>query len=212
MDIKKKRLIILPIETALAVLLTFLPRILGSLGINTFPGFNIIVYLLIAITAFFAIKLSELKIDFEWKNYKQFLIGAGVALILSLLIAWLPAIFGHSIVGSYTEFKLSEFFLKLFFYFLIVGPVEELLFRIYYQKVFVSFLKKDRFIAVLFSSILFGLWHWINGSFLQVIFTFGIGLVFGMCKEYIKDVHYPGISFAHGLYDFLNYIVRITVA
>ena len=81
MDIKKKRLIILLIETALAVLLTFLPRIFVSLGINTFPGFNIIVYLLIAVTAFFAIKLSELKIDFEWKNYKQFLVGAGVALI-----------------------------------------------------------------------------------------------------------------------------------
>ena len=31
-------------------------------------------------------------------------------------------------------------------------------------------------------------------------------------KEYVKDMHYPGIALSHGLYDFLNYIVRLTVA
>jgi len=29
--------------------------------------------------------------------------------------------------------------------------------------------------------------------------------------EYIKDLHYPGVSLAHGLYDFLLYAVRLTL-
>ena len=94
---------------------------------------------------------------------------------------------------------------------LIVGPVEELVFRIYYQKVLVTFFKNMRIVAVLLASLIFGLWHWINGSLFQVLFTFGIGFVFGVVKEYVKDMHYPGISLSHGLYDFLNYIVRLTV-
>ena len=31
-------------------------------------------------------------------------------------------------------------------------------------------------------------------------------------KEYIKDLHYPGIALSYGLYDFLNYIVTLTIA
>ena len=211
MSIEKKRLIILPIETTVIVLLTFLPKIIAACGGTTFPGFNIIVYLLIAISACLAIRLSEVKIDFEWKNYKQYLIGAGVALFLSLCIAWIPALCGSSIVGEHTNFDIAEFFINLFFFMLIVGPVEELVFRIYYQKVLVIFLKNIRIVAVLLASLIFGLWHWINGSLFQVLFTFGIGFVFGVVKEYVKDMHYPGISLSHGLYDFLNYIVRLTV-
>ena len=51
----------------------------------------------------------------------------------------------------------------------------------------------------------------INGSIMQVLFTFGIGLVFGTCRYLIKDCKYPGLALGHGLYDFLNEIVRIFV-
>ena len=44
--------------------------------------------------------------------------------------------------------------------------------------------------------------HILNGSLLTVAFTFGIGLIFGFAKEYIKDLHYPGVSLVHRLYDF----------
>lgn len=58
---------------------------------------------------------------------------------------------------------------------------------------------------------MFGWWHLINGSLLQVAFTFGIGLVFGMCKYYIKNCKYLGLALGHGLYDFLNVVVRMFV-
>lgn len=61
------------------------------------------------------------------------------------------------------------------------------------------------------SCLLFGLSHILNGSLLTVVFTFGIGLIFGFAKEYIKDLHYLGVSLVHRLYDFLLYVVRLTL-
>lgn len=46
---------------------------------------------------------------------------------------------------------------------------------------------------------------------MQVLFTFGIGLVFGFAKYKIKDCKYPGLAFGHGLYDFINTLVRMFV-
>ena len=65
--------------------------------------------------------------------------------------------------------------------------------------------------GVLTASFLFGLWHVINGNIMQVLFTFGIGLVFGFAKYKIKDCKYPGLAFGHGLYYFINTLVRMFV-
>ena len=64
---------------------------------------------------------------------------------------------------------------------------------------------------IILASMLFGIWHLINGSFFQVLFTFMIGSVFGFAKYFIKQYKYLGLSFTHGLYDFLNVIVRMFV-
>ena len=130
---------------------------------------------------------------------------------MSLFIAFIPAWCGHSIVGAHTKYDLGTLLFAIFFYFLIIGPVEELIFRVYYQETFISFFNKNKWIGVIIASALFGMWHLINGSPLQVLFTFGIGLVFGFAKYFIKRFKYLGVSFAHGLYDFLNIIVTMFV-
>ena len=61
------------------------------------------------------------------------------------------------------------------------------------------------------SCLLFGLSHILNGSLLTVAFTFEIDFIFGFAKEYIKDLYYPGVSLVHRLYDFLLYVVRLTL-
>lgn len=207
-----KKYIILISEMIILMGLTFLSWTIPY--ISNLPlkiMFNIILNLLIGLSGYVSMKLSGLKIDFEWKNYKQYIISIIIALILSIIIAWIPALLGTSLVGNHEDFVLWHFVFYLFFYILIIGPVEELVFRVYFQKTFVSMFNKNKWIGVIIASLLFGAWHIINGSIIQAIFTFGIGLIFGMAKEYIKDVHYPGISLCHGLYDFLNYIVRLTI-
>ena len=208
----KKKIIILVVTTILIFIFTFLG------GLNPFNDnlilrrlYSVSMNLLNGVTAFVAIKLTGVKIGVELKNFWQYLIGLGVAWTLSLFIAFIPAWCGHSLVGAHTKYDLGTLLFAIFFYFLIIGPVEELIFRVYYQETFISFFNKHKWIAVIIASAIFGLWHLINGSPLQVLFTFGIGLVFGFAKYFIKRFKYLGVSFAHGLYDFLNIIVTMFV-
>jgi membrane protease YdiL (CAAX protease family) len=104
------------------------------------------------------------------------------------------------LAGPHQDFKIWNVLFNLFYLLLIIGPVEEMVFRMYYQNTFISFFKKYKWICILVASIIFGLFHIFNG-WISVLITFGIGFIFGFAKEYINYIHYPGISFAHGLYD-----------
>ena len=161
--------------------------------------------------ALFAMKVTDMKPDLDLKNIRQYVIGIAIALVLSLMIAVIPALLGQSLVGEHKELSWFNIIYNFLNFFLIIGPVEELVFREYIQETLVSFFDKRKYIGVIAASMIFGLWHWINGSFFQVLFTFGIGLVFGTCKYLIKDCKYPGLALGHGLYDFLNVIVRIFI-
>lgn len=209
----KKNIIVLSIVIILVSLLTFI----YGFFVNSFDllwlriSFGVIINLANAGISLVAIKVTRMKIDFKWKNYKQYIIGIVICVVLSLVIAWIPALLGTSLVGDHAHFVLWKFIYNLVNYLLIIGPVEELIFRVYIQGTLVDFFKSSKWIGVLIASFLFGLWHIINGNLIQVIFTFGIGCVFGFAKQYIKDLHYPGVALSHGLYDFLNYVVRLTI-
>ena len=208
----KKKIIILVVTTILICVFTFL----GGLNIHIDNLilkrlFVISMNLLNGATAFVAIKLTGVKIGIELKNFWQYLIGLGIALTLSLFIAFIPAWCGHSLVGVHANYDIGTLIYAFFFFLLVIGPVEELVFRVYYQETFMSFFNKHKWIGVIIASALFGLWHLINGSPLQVLFTFGIGLVFGFAKYFIKQYKYLGVAFSHGLYDFLNIIVTMFV-
>lgn len=176
-------------------------RIAALVGLNLLNG----------VVALIAMKITRMKINIDFKNKHQIFIGAVIAITLSVFIAIIPALCGFSLVGEHTEFSWFTIIYDFLFYMLIIGPVEEFVFRVYLQDTFVSFFEKKKWIGVVVASFLFGLWHIINGSIIQVIFTFGIGLVFGFAKYKIKDCGYIGVSFGHGLYDFLNTIVRMFI-
>ena len=206
----KKKIIVLVIATILIVALTFLPQFVPLTGI---PGFcfKAFIYLTIGATAIVGMILTGLKIDFDVKNKWQYLIGLGIALIISFFAAFLPAMLGHSIVGNHQDFKWHVFLLDFVFFVLFVGPVEELVFRVYYQETLCSFFLKHKWIGVIIAAALFGLWHLINGGLFQVFFTFGFGLIFGFAKYFIKNCKYLGLALGHGVYDFLNIVVCMFV-
>ena len=208
----KKKIIVLVITTILLIGITFLAWPIATLS-------NVWLKRVLAVllnftngaVAFTAIKLTGIDIDLDIKNYLQYLIGIAIALSLSLGIAFIPAFFGASFVGAHQAFSWEALLWSFFNFFFIIGPVEELIFRVYYQETFIGFLPKFKWIGVVIAAFLFGWWHLINGSLLQVAFTFGIGLVFGMCKYFIKNCMYLGLALGHGLYDFLNVIVRMFI-
>ena len=212
MKITKRNITILVLSLVCIMGVTFLGRVLkyiDSIGmkIAVRVGLN----LLNGMVAWVAMKLSGMKPDIDIKNKRQYLIGAAIALVLSALIAVIPALCGGSLVGNHEDFSWFVLIHDFLFYLLIIGPVEELVFRVYLQDTFVSFFEKRKWMGVVTASFLFGLWHIINGNIMQVLFTFGIGLVFGFSKYKIKDCKYPGLAFGHGLYDFLNTVVRMFV-
>ena len=208
----KKKIIILIAATILLIGITFLAWPIATLS-NVWLKRILAVLLNLSngAVAFIAIKLTGIKIDLDIKNYLQYLIGISIALVLSLSIAFIPAFFGASLVGAHQAFSWEVLLWNFFNFFFIIGPVEELIFRVYYQETFISFLPKFKWIGVLIAAFIFGWWHLINGSLLQVAFTFGIGLLFGMCKYFIKNCKYLGLALGHGLYDFLNVIVRMFI-
>ena len=208
----KRKIIILVVTTLLIIGVTFLSWPIATLGSVWLKRvLAVLLNLTNSAIAFAAIKLTGIELDLDIKNYLQYLIGVAIALSLSLGIAFIPAFFGSSLVGTHQVFSWETLLWSFFNFFFIIGPVEELIFRVYYQKTFIGFLPKFKWIGVVIAAFLFGWWHLINGSLLQVAFTFGIGLVFGMCKYFIKNCKYLGLALGHGLYDFLNVIVRMFI-
>ena len=208
----KRKIIILVVTTLLIIGVTFLSWPIATLGSVWLKRvLAVLLNLTNGAIAFAAIKLTGIDIDLDIKNYFQYLLGICIALCLSLGIAFIPALCGSSLVGSHQAFSWETLLWSFFNFFFIIGPVEELIFRVYYQETFVGFFNKFKWMGVIIAAFLFGWWHLINGSLLQVAFTFGIGLVFGMCKYFIKNCKYLGLALGHGLYDFLNVIVRMFI-
>ncbi len=210
MQTRNRKIIILIAAVFLMVAVTFSVRFLKFLpsGGQRIAGL-VSLNLLNGAVALVALRLSGLKVCLDFRNWRQYVIGVGLALFLSLCIAVIPSLFGLYLVGEGTAVSLTELLQDFFFYLLVIGPVEELMFRVYLQELFIDFLPQKKWLGVVLASLLFGLFHWINGNWVQVIFTFGIGLYFGFAKYKLKNCGYTAVALGHGLYDFLNTVVRM---
>ena len=212
MKLTKRNIVILCCSLAMICAVTFSARFIKYIDIRVFKILaQVVLNLLNGLIAWIAMKYTGMIVDVDYKNKRQYLIGATIALSLSVIIAVIPALCGLSLVGEHTDFSWFNIVYDFLFYLLIIGPVEEFVFRIYLQDTFVSFFEKNKWLGVVIAAFLFGLWHIINGNIIQVLFTFGIGLVFGFAKYKIKDCGYVSVAFGHGLYDFLNTLVRMFI-
>ena len=212
MKLTKRNIVILCCSLAMICSVTFSARFIKYIDIRVFKILaQVVLNLLNGLIAWIAMKLAGMKIDINLKNKHQYGIGVTISLILSVTIAIIPALCGFSLIGNHTDFSWFVLIYDLLFYMLIIGPVEEFVFRVYLQDTFMSFFEKHKWLGVVIASFLFGLWHIINGNVVQVLFTFGIGLVFGFSKYKINDCGYVGVSVGHGLYDFLNTLVRMFI-
>ena len=209
---KTNKCINLIIFTAILALLTFAFGYISRIEITWLRlVLNCLSNIVLGCTAFVFIKLSGMKPDYGFRNAKSYIIGIVIALLLQLVIGVIPALLGNSLVGSHRDFVLWNFIFQFFYYILIIGPSEELIFRVYIQDTLIELLPKRKWLGVLLASALFGFWHLINGNIIQVLFTFLIGCAFGFSKFYIKNCKYAGVAAAHGLYDFLNVVTTVFI-
>ena len=150
---------------------------------NLLPGF----------IAFIFIKISGMKVDYGFRNKKSYFIGVLTAIVLALFPDVIPALSGQYAAG-HTDFVLSGFIRQFFYYILIIGPVEELIFRVYIQDTITLLLPKYKWVGVLITSILFGLWHIFSGGLIQALSAIIAGCALGFCKYYIKNCKYTGVG------------------
>lgn len=162
----------------------------------------IVAFTAVAVVATIITGQKQVLLPKKEKLWLQILIGIGIAAVLCFFVGVLPILCGTSLVGSHAEPSVSYILISAVQDILFVGVGEEIVFRGYIQNQFTIWLKKCKWLAPLIAAAIFGLWHLINGSLIQVLFTTLIGCVFGYAKYFIKDCSLLSVMIGHGLYDF----------
>lgn len=147
---------------------------------------------------------------YKQKMLFQILIGLAIAVVMAFVIGALPILISGGeaslIGGRPSSGGLAAY--AIITDIIFIGTMEELIFRGYIQRR-INELTKYKFIGVLVAAALFGLWHIINGAWIQVLFTFVIGAVFGFMREYIKNCSLLSVMVCHGVYDALLVVITL---
>lgn len=154
-----------------------------------------------------AIVNREKPVDFgfSWeKPFLQILIGIGLGAAMSVVLTLVPHLAGFgNYVDNGNRYGFAWQFCWEFLYCTAgVGLVEEFAFRGFIYTRFKNIFGKD-FLAVIFSSVLFGLFHIMGGSIVQMIITGLIGALLCFFRLKIRNCTTLSIIIAHGVYDAL---------
>lgn len=134
---------------------------------------------------------------------KQILIGLVLGLIFVFFTCFLPILAGlREWVGSQTVGEAWMFIYYFFYIFFAVALVEEILFRGFLFNVLYD-MRSSKWFAIIVSSVIFGFFHILQGSIIQVIVTTFIGLIFCLAREKIKDCTTLSLIVFHGVNNFM---------
>lgn len=135
------------------------------------------------------------------KVLEQIGIGVLLALAMSLVLTVLPIALGFKdLVGSTTYTQAYQFIYQFIYAILGVALAEELIFRGYIFHKLLA-LKNSTWVAIVVSSLLFGLFHIFNGNIVQILMTAFIGFLYCVAREKIEGCTLLSLIIAHGVYD-----------
>ena len=107
MKLTKRNIAILSLSLAMICAVTFSARFIKYIDIT---AFKIIAQVFLSLSngliALIAMKLTDMKIEIDFRNKYQYLIGIAIALGLSVVIAVIPALCGFSLIGNHADFSL----------------------------------------------------------------------------------------------------------
>jgi len=128
-------------------------------------------------------------------------IGVLLAFSMSLVLTALPIILGFKDMVGNTVYTQAWKFVYQFIYAIFgVALAEELIFRGYIFNKILK-IKNSKWLAIIISSFLFGLFHIFSGNVIQVFMTAFLGLIFCISREKIKGCTLLSLIIAHGVYD-----------
>lgn len=205
----------------LQLIMGMLGSVAGLIGVNAFNQYllmnlpigvrmilMIVTYWVIAVVPLCIMLFAKDKlVDYGFAKEKmgmQVLVGVIIGLCMSCIFTLIPHLAGKGDwVDNGPHYQYLWQFAYDFLYFIIaIGLVEEFVFRGFVLR------KIEKFTgstvgAVLGSSVLFGLFHFLSGNVMQLFGTAIIGLLLCMCKLKIKNCTLLSLIIAHGVYDAL---------
>ncbi len=167
--------------------------------------------LLIVPIVFMLYQKTSLKdIGFSNENIlKQILTGLTVAIIMSLTLTVIPILLGFKELVSSSNYTQTWQFVYQFIYMTIgVALVEEVFYRGFLFNSLLN-INNSKWLAIIISSLIFGLSHIFNGDILQVFMTSLLGIFFCLCRDKIKSCSTLSLIIAHGFY---NALITLLVA
>ncbi len=193
----------------------------GLLGVNAFYQYVLMslplaVRMVLMIVTYWPIALVPFCIVLfhkdKWSDYGfskekigcQVLIGLGIALCMSFVFTVIPHLAGKSdwVNNQYIYIYAWQYIYDFIQSIGAVALVEEFVFRgFFYKKLQTLF--GSAVGAIIGSSILFGLFHFLGGNIGQIILTGFIGAIFCICRVKIKNCTLLSVIIAHGVYDAL---------
>lgn len=129
-----------------------------------------------------------------------------IAVYITSVLIMLLKITGESVVLNKALALFKKSYFLLFFTCVTAGITEELIFRGYLLPR-LELLSKNKILAIIISSILFGLLHIGYGTLLNVIGPIVIGLVFAIQYEKYRNIKI--LIFCHFLWDLLLLMAKI---
>ncbi len=167
-----------------------------------------VIYWLIALIPIIIMSITKGKlVDCGFIKFKiglQVLIGVLIGIGMSLMLTLIPHLFGFgAYVDSGKRYQyLWQFIYEFFYCIAAIGFVEEFVFRGFiYDKI--KKISQKEAVAIIGSSVLFGVFHLFGGNPIQMLMTACIGAFFCLCRLKIKNCSTLSLIIAHGIYDAL---------
>lgn len=192
----------------LYAVILFNDHVMASLPIWLRTISSIFVYWLAALVPVIIMLINKDKLsDYGFRKNRvlpQIFKGLALAVCLTIMFTLIPRLFG---LGDYVSNDSGFSTIWQFVYYLIycifsVSLVEEFVFRGFIYNKIKNIFGKD-IIAIIGSSILFGLFHAFNGNILQIVLTTIIGIVLATFRLKVKETTTLSLIIGHGVYDFL---------
>lgn len=181
--------------------------VLMSLPLGIRMAAVIVTFWMIALVPVIVMLVCKDKFADYWSNdriERQILAGVLIGAATSLVLTLVPHFvgFGEYVDNGKRYTYLWQFAYEFLYCIAAVGLVEEFIFRGFiYNKI--KKISGNDIAAVIVSSVLFGLFHILNGNIVQMIMTALLGALWCLCRLKIKNCTLLSLIIAHGIYDAL---------
>lgn len=132
----------------------------------------------------------------------QIIVGTLIGIAMSVVLTLIPHLlaFGEFVDSGKSYTYLWQFIYEFFYCIFAIGFVEEFVFRGFIFEKIKSICQKDM-IAIIGSSVLFGVFHLFSGNIVQMLTTACIGVFFCFCRLKVKNCSTLSLIIGHGIYD-----------